>query len=230
MCVNVYLPNCNNSDDYEEETLNCFAFIDSMFMQHVDGSTKFMLAGDFNFDEARLHGSPRLEIVRNFLLEYNLAVCDHLDISCLGYTYFNESLNVSSLIDHVFISYDCVSEIGSYAVLDSGLNFSDHCVVSFVIKLSNSVPVHNFAVPRDSHVLYVWNDADIVRYRDATNERLSLLCCSNVRDCCSFPCNNCDHRGVINDYAGKLALLLNECALVAVKHKTVLISHTGVAS
>ena len=50
VCVNVYFPSFNNSVYNEEDILNCFAFIDSIFSQNLGSNVKFMVIGDFNFD------------------------------------------------------------------------------------------------------------------------------------------------------------------------------------
>jgi hypothetical protein len=44
VCVNVYLPNFSNSDDYDEEILNCFAFIDYDSASNDDLKQKFASA------------------------------------------------------------------------------------------------------------------------------------------------------------------------------------------
>jgi exonuclease III len=127
VCVNVYLPTYVNSDEYEEELLDCFAFIDSILIQNV--SDNVVLFGDFNFDVKRLESIAKLNMVLNFLHEYNLTICDHLDVNKLGYTFYHEGLNMSSLIDHAFVSANLFDSISNYAVLDSGLNFSDHLFI-----------------------------------------------------------------------------------------------------
>ena len=85
VCVNEYLPNFVNNDQYEEEILNNFAFVKSVFGQELDGQSKCLLIGDFNFDMKRLYNSNRLGIVCNFVSEHDLMVCDNLNENMLGY-------------------------------------------------------------------------------------------------------------------------------------------------
>jgi exonuclease III len=134
ICVNVYLPTYINSDYYEEDILSCVSYIDSVFSMYVDQQVKFTVIGDFNFDCDRLLSCDRLCVMRNLVQEYNLLNCDDLDCNRLGYTYRHNSLNVISLIDHVFMSESFVCYISNYAVLDSGVNLSDHCVLSITLR------------------------------------------------------------------------------------------------
>ena len=76
-----------NNDQYEKEILNNFAFIESVFGQELDGQSKCKLIGDFDFDMNKLYNSNSIGIVRNFVSEHDLMVCDNLDGIKLGYTY-----------------------------------------------------------------------------------------------------------------------------------------------
>ena len=87
---------------------------------------------------------------QDFVDEYNLIACDHLDGNNVGYTYRHEELNVQSTVDQAFVSPSIFNKISSYKIIDSGLNFSDHCVILFHIMLDqlriltvNSANVNN---------------------------------------------------------------------------------------
>ena len=103
VCVNVYLPTLCNTDDYEVNILNCFAFIDNIFTQHMDTCSNFIEIGDFNFDLTKLKNCMRLGVIQDFVDEYNLIACDHLDGNKVGYTYRHEELHVRSKVDRAFV-------------------------------------------------------------------------------------------------------------------------------
>ena len=172
ICINVYLPTFCNNDSYEDEILNCFAFIDSVLEEHAsNGNTQVILLGDFNFDNYRLSRYDRLGIVQNFLHEYGLSVCEHLNCNQLGYSNHHEGLNFQSLIDHVFVSPGLVNNVYNYAILDTGLNFSDHCAVCFSVRCTNSINGQSQIFNSDScsncastsMPSYVWNEHNIFK-------------------------------------------------------------------
>ena len=100
ICFNVYFPTFCNSDAYEYDILNCFAFIDSILNLHLVGKSQIMLVGDFNFDSFRLNNyCDRLNVVKCFIHEYELSICDDYDHLKRGSSYRHEGLNVNSLID-----------------------------------------------------------------------------------------------------------------------------------
>ena len=171
VCINIYLPTYNNSDYYEEDILNCFAFADSIFCLFSGAQTHLAVFGNFNFDAVRLFSCDKLIAVRNLMQEYNLLICDNLDSNKLECTYSNDSLKSESLIDHLFISESFISNVNKYAVCDSGLNFSDHCVIS-VNFISNWITLYpnfhnatNTSMTFEQPVSYVWDAADIVAYQ-----------------------------------------------------------------
>ena len=140
ICINVYLPTFCNNDSYKDEILNCLAFIDSVFEEHAsNGNTQVIVLGDFNFDNYSLGSCDRLGIVQNFLCENGLSVCDHLEFNRLEYSYHHEGLNCQSLINHVFVSLSLVNNVHNYALLETGLNFSDHYAVCFSVRCINSI-------------------------------------------------------------------------------------------
>lgn len=76
----LYLPTFANNNNYEDDILNCFAFVDSVLDDClIPGVTQIVLLGDRNFDAVRLECCERLSIVRSFLYEYGLIICDYLD-------------------------------------------------------------------------------------------------------------------------------------------------------
>ena len=169
VCVNVYLPTLCNTNNYEVDILNCFAFIDNIFTQHMDTCSNFIVIGDFNFDLTRMKKCKRLGDVQDFVDEYNFIACDHLDNNNVGYTYRYEGLNVQSTVDHAFVSSGIFDKRSNYKIIDSGFNFSDLCVILFHLMLDqfrihtvNSANVNNVSSKSPS---YIWNVDDIVNYQ-----------------------------------------------------------------
>ena len=55
MCIVVYLPVFENSDDYEDDLLLCSAFIDAVASHYTfTNETTLIICGDFNFDMHKL--------------------------------------------------------------------------------------------------------------------------------------------------------------------------------
>ena len=61
-----------------------------------------VVMGDFNFDCNMLDKSFCL--IKNFTDEYKLLCCESAVTSKIAYTYFQETLNNYSTIDHIFVS------------------------------------------------------------------------------------------------------------------------------
>jgi hypothetical protein len=223
ICVGVYLPSFSNTDEYEEIILECFSFIDSVFTEYVDNKSHFVLLGDFNFDDNRLNNSNRLCHVLKFMKEYKLLSCDHLDINNLGYSYCHSSLNVYSLIDHAIVTENLLHEICKYEVIDSGLNFSDHCAIAFEIPyvksdvLSSQQRKQKQTHPAKENLR--WDNTSIAEYFVHTGVVLNQLHVPTFDDVCEFPCAHSQHRAVINNFACDIAKVLNNCANCCVTHK-----------
>jgi exonuclease III len=227
ICINVYLPTFCNNDSYEEEILNCFAFIDSVLEEHASNvNMHVVLLGDFNFDIYRLNNCARLGIVQNFLREYGLSVCDHLDCNKLGYSYRHEGLNCQSLIDHVFVSPGLVNNVHNYALLDSGLNFSDHCAVCFNISSTigingqSQVFCNNSCGKRAFLPSYVWNEHSIANYQRFIARNLCPLQGYLDEFKCSFPCNHSEHKVALCTFCDNLASCVKSAAENSVEAKS----------
>jgi hypothetical protein len=73
------------------------------------------------------------------MLKYGLYYCDSLMGGSEVYTYYHESLNQRSFIDHFIISNDFPkSKVVCYA-RESGVNMSDHLAVVLEINNCSSV-------------------------------------------------------------------------------------------
>ena len=56
-------------------------------MYKTDMNCTFLILGDFKFDCIKLSTCERLSCMQNLLNEYNMVVCDNLDVNRVGYTY-----------------------------------------------------------------------------------------------------------------------------------------------
>jgi len=94
---------------------------------------KYIILGDFNFECC---GSKRGFCAFSPLMnDLNLCVCDHMDSNNVGFTYSHNTLNQSSLIDHVFVSNDLISCVTDYKVVFDATNLSDHLPIQFCLAM-----------------------------------------------------------------------------------------------
>ena len=192
----------------------------------MDGQTKFKLIDDFDFDMNKLYNSNSIGIVRNFVSEHDIMVCDNLDGNKLGYTYWNEGLNDKLLIDQVFITSFILNRVNKYMAHDSGLNFSDHCLISFNLIVNPVSPDDgNYGCNVNStsnceQNNYVWDSEDCLSYNASVTDKLHACDCPHLLLKFSFPCSNVEHSCLINKFSDYLASILVDTASCVVKHKT----------
>ena len=67
--------------------------------------------------------------------DLNRCVCDHMDSNNAGFTYSHNTLNQSSLIDHVFVSNDLISCVTDHKVVFDATNLSDHLQIQFCLAV-----------------------------------------------------------------------------------------------
>lgn len=176
LLVNVYLP-CND-DDLFDDTLACIA---NAINDQCDFDT-VVLGGDFNME---FNNSHRLwNSLNAFLSDVNLVITDDciLDDGLPTYSYFHRALNHMSFIDHFVVSPGLKDSITSLCIIDSGLNFSDHCLVKLTInlQLNSSDPSNLLNESIDnSHrpALYNlrWDKADLNIYYESTRINMNHI-------------------------------------------------------
>ena len=97
VCIAVYLPLFENTDECEEDILMCVSFIDAVASQFsCDSDVNFVIFADFNFDMHGLLSNKRLQILCDFFGKLSLSCCDNMDINEVGYTYKHEALGTYS--------------------------------------------------------------------------------------------------------------------------------------
>jgi len=80
--------------------------------------------------------------------DLNLRDCDSMDCNSVGYTYSHNTLNHSSLIDHVFINTDLISSLTNYEVVLKAINLSDHLPIQFCLLIRGLPKQCNYALPK----------------------------------------------------------------------------------
>jgi exonuclease III len=136
---NVYLPcdSCIDNDEYEIVLMEMFSYIESKFeLQWKEGVEQIcIICGEFNVTADKIYCARRYNVLKQFLNDWDMVCGDSFDKSSIGYTYLHDGLNVSSYIDHYFVSKNIVSKIVNIKVLDIDCNLSDHLPVECVLNL-----------------------------------------------------------------------------------------------
>lgn len=207
VCFGVYFPCDDYSRNYLANLDAVLGFITSVCDKYV--GCKLMIMGDLNFQcEARCKGFNTFQL---FAEMYDIVCCDELDSMHTGYTYFHESLNQRSLIDHVFVSKSIKVNMVHLSILDEGDNTSDHLPITCVVRccLSSVMGFENVSV-RSS--VYRWDKGDLVSYNILTGELLGKIShsCDCVRN--GVNCSITDHHLEIDIYISEIIHCLNVAA------------------
>jgi len=171
LVVNVYLPCFAHGDDYVDSVLEILGFIENC----IEGCTydRIIILGDFNFNCEC--SSPGYRLLYHILNEYKLISCEEYADPSVEFTYFQDSLDRSSLIDHMFVSAHFVNNIIQYSIIESGINLSDHVPIRCVLALpgTSSCPVQRPKLRR--HCTLRWDKEDVNLYYHITGESLQRL-------------------------------------------------------
>ena len=94
---NVYMPCLSQfDDDVEIEVVECMSFIDSVVQEFIQSSCVYniniIVAGDLNASLHNIYNDNKLNAARSFLNDFGLVCCDNVDVSDVGYTFYNETL------------------------------------------------------------------------------------------------------------------------------------------
>ena len=117
-------------------------------------------------------GNAGYNIFNSMVVDNNLKCMDNHDDDC-GYTYFHETLDHKSWIDHVFISKSAADALGDFVILDSGCNNSDHHPILWSLQYDRCKISSN----RTQQRLYRqrWDKADLFLYYAATGAHLQSV-------------------------------------------------------
>jgi len=126
--ANVYLPTA----DCPFEQSEYFGKLASLYS--ATNAPNVIIAGDFNCDPSKHRSYNEFS---NLCDTLGLKIIDTSTLCQDTYTYYNESLNAFSWLDHVVASENLVSRLNSVTVSSS--TPSDHLILQFNMELANSV-------------------------------------------------------------------------------------------
>ena len=173
LCVNVYLP-CRGTPDRD---LLCKDILDNI----CHWRSEFMncgciIGGDFNIDLDSVVTSRSAigNIVNSFHKDNNMTRCDDVFPSSIGYTYANDSLNVSSKLDYFVFNGITVTD---FHIMDLDNNFSDHLPIFMKCHLHSTTSLTFNAKCSDSHhvVRSQWDHGDLFAYYNITGQQLEEI-------------------------------------------------------
>ena len=211
----VYFPCRDSTAEYEIELSSCIGFIDNHI--NIGSDTETIILGDTNFDCSLSNLGFRS--CNNVLMNYGIRCCDDLILGSPveKYTYFNESLNHFSCIDHFFMSDKLRRSIVAINVVDSGINLSDHRPLIATLSLRYEVDSMLVKSHKAKHVTYSWrwDKADLYQYECQT--RANLAHAILPVDCLSCTgCTNECHLSAINNYYNEIVTALQDAASMSI--------------
>jgi len=164
--ANVYLPDSSNSSRDEIVSDIC-----SQIESHVDfnSNNTVIIGGDFNLEF--LNDTSCCKDLNSFLLDNDLCVCDTKFTTDIDYTYFNETHNCFSWIDHFITSRSLFDKVTNARIVDLGSNLSDHCPIWMHIGdvdgfVKNAGTSSKSTSPTVSRLR--WDKADVLSYYELT--------------------------------------------------------------
>ena len=174
----------NYGEEQELQNIECMSFIEDILHGVAENSNleiKLNGVGDFNANEAAIYNDNKLFAVKHLFTELHFQSCDYLDRSNVGYTSKQKSMDISSYIDHYFVSQNVISNIEYVTVVDNGINLSDHCPI--VCVLQNCVSCSQENVSTNEHTIKstsivnftIWNDENCQFYSYDTLRLLSQI-------------------------------------------------------
>jgi hypothetical protein len=204
--TSVYFPCMKSSNDYIVESSSVVAYVDNTLRKYSDSD--HLIAGDFNFEYKP--GTIGFDIFSDIVLEYKLICCDNFNVNInVGYTYFHETLNHKSWLDHFFITSGLSQSISGFEIIDSGANLSDHMPIGCTFTLPKSININTVKVR--PHYTQRWNKADLnLFYSESYSHLQSIVVPTNVLKC-ETGCCCVGHNVLINEYYNNIVYALR-CA------------------
>ena len=143
----------------------------------------FVITGDFNFQCKP--GDKGYDVFSTFSNDLGLIACDNLDLKKIGYTYFHETLDQKSFIDHFFVQKELMSLIKSFTILESGANLSDHLPIIVKLAIPAGLNTNGGITIKNTVHEFRWDKGDLAGYYKQTG-----LLLNNIKH--YFPCMRCD--------------------------------------
>lgn len=207
----VYLP-CIGTPDRLEVIADALGFIESTIEEH--DNCRPVVMGDFNC--LFINGMPSIDAINSLCMDLNLTACDDLDCNNVGYSFYNDTAGLRTLIDHVVFPSELLHLVLKYAVLEDGDNLSDHLAISLCINCNFCPIIHSNNRSSLSLGALRWDKGDLKEYYRITFELLSKikidkLCCCSDNVCC-----NNDHRIDIEVLCAEICHCLSTAASLCI--------------
>jgi exonuclease III len=188
--VNVYLP-CSAVANYINVVLEILT--DVRFVLEEHRGCNIIFCGDLNSNLYVV--SPGSTLIKSFMSDYGLIICNDVLPTICDYTYHHETLKHKSYIDFFLVSTGMVDFIIGHSVLDEEINLSDHMPISLKVCLKSadiilSVPEANSNIrcKQASSKSFRWDHANLADYYMASyNMLLPIL---SDLDCMHFDHGN----------------------------------------
>jgi hypothetical protein len=170
VCV-LHLPCFESSAEYRAEISFYIGFIENML--NTESYSEVIILDDTNFKLS--DSSTGFALFKSLLLRYNVIACDDVIRGPDRYTYVNTALGHSSCIDHFFVSSNLYACVQSVAIVDSGINSSDHRPITMCLALPHSVKSPTLKCNKHIAVKVQWDKGSLPECYRLTNEALNAL-------------------------------------------------------
>ena len=208
--ISVYFPCFSNSAEYTTQLDDCLNFVEDVMVKGRD-----VMLGDVNF-ECQLNNAAYKQCT-SVLSSYGMRHCDEFITGVQPVTYFYDSLNHSSFIDHMFVSDSFRSHVVGAVIYDSGTNLSDHrpLVYTLRLKLTTMLARSTRSVPTKRYS-WRWDKSGINTYYEQTHYELQSVDIPGYCNC-KNDCSLAEHRHAINKYYSDIVCALQKAASLAIK-------------
>ena len=133
-----------------------------------------IIVGDFNADFD--HGGLSADLLSDFVLDFNLSVCDLHYRESVKFTYERNDGLVRSWIDHILCSQAISILVTDIYTLQSGVNLSDHFPLFLKLHINHSSLSSLPATSSSKLMCIAWSEitsSHIANYLDMFCDRLS---------------------------------------------------------
>jgi exonuclease III len=129
--INVYMP-ASGTAQQEDVYCSCLASIlNDVNELHYDA---IIMGGDFNIDPSGDCNVGRA--LNTFCAEIDVLRVHQSSNNVIPYTFRVLSTGATSNIDFFFVSRTVLKDVNKCEILDSGINLSDHCLVTIDVELT----------------------------------------------------------------------------------------------
>ena len=219
LLINVYLPCASAVNEAWREDYLCTLASISNDISAVN--YKYLIfGGDLNVDIRYQH--TLRDSLFDFFDELNI-VPTFTSLSNTLNSFCVDSTGACSLIDHFVISANLVNSVAKLDIVDSGVNFSDHCAVVLHVNVPTKKVTSNVSNERNQAATYClrWDKANLALYFDMSHAGLNNI---NVPWYLLYPDSSTDKSEIMNDidrfYDSIVSVLSSTAECVVPKRKS----------